>query len=123
MPTLMRPVVLVGLSVAGVAAVGCGLDLSGKLVESGDANPSGIGPSSSGTSSSSGGSSSSNGGGNSSGGQGDATILGSDDAGDDAGDDASTDGGNPSRCNYAGTWSSSRRGADGSSSGSRASVP
>ncbi len=105
MPTLMRWGVLAGLSVVGAVAVGCGLDLSGKLVESGDADPSGIGPSSSGTSSSSGASSSSNGGsGNSSGGAGDATILGSDDGGDNAGDGASTDAANPSRCNYAGTW-------------------
>ena len=105
MPTLMRCGVLTGLSVVGAAAVGCGHDLGGKLIESGDADPSGIGASSSGTSSSGGGSSSSNGGsGNSSGGSGDAAKLDSDDGGGDDGGDTSPDAANPSRCNYAGTW-------------------
>jgi hypothetical protein len=103
MPTLMRSVVFAGLVVVG--AVACGLDLSGKLIEYGDADPSGIGPSSSGASSSSSGSSSSNGGsGNSSGGSRDASNPGADDGGDDEAGDASPDAANPSRCNYAGTW-------------------
>jgi hypothetical protein len=107
MPTLTRSIASVaalGVS-AAVGTVGCGLDLNGKLVESGDADPSGIGASSSGNSSGSGGGNSSgSGGGSTSGGGTRGMTIGSDDAGDDDGGDFATGDASPSNCNFAGTW-------------------
>ncbi len=105
MPTLMRSIAHVALTgVASAVALGCGLDLNGKLIELGDADAPLNG--------SSGGSSSSGGGASSSGISGDddgsfgssgGKLHPSDDAGDDDSGLMSPDG-SSSGCNFAGTW-------------------